>query len=446
MVMGPVVAALRVWCGLVLAACTASAPPAGDAAAAVPAAVVLPESVAAPEPVLAPAPSVAPTPERPELLALAAARLRFRAHDHAGAWALLEPIVQTVQSDGGLLCEAGYLAHHAGRGARAEALLRQGIAALSRDNTRPGRNSRAMCLYNLALVHEAGGALGEAICALRRSEALRTNGTVTRRRKALEATVKATNFRCQTGRVARQKDVRALASEYGAANKLEVTSLDRRDAGEFVVHTVHLDPGERDDGDVEVFADVQYVVLDRQGQLFPLGVLGYDDRTVTYFRSSASFRFAGSHPSRLGTLVLFSLESWGRGDCEHVESSNEISSSDHSELLVCRFVAAPEGGDVACAQVPLGAQEHADALDFADDGPGGGTGASGESSSGGARARVTEWGARVAYTLDEAAGAFVFTLDSGAEETAAALDLPVGRIEIDELFERYAAENVGLGL
>jgi hypothetical protein len=257
------------------------------------------------------------------------------------------------------------------------------VAALSRDNTRPGRNSRAMCLYNLALVHEAGGALGEAICALRRSEALRTNGTVTRRRKALEATVKATNFRCQTGRVARQKDVRALASEYGAANKLEVTSLDRRDAGEFVVHTVHLDPGERDDGDVEVFADVQYVVLDRQGQLFPLGVLGYDDRTVTYFRSSASFRFAGSHPSRLGTLVLFSLESWGRGDCEHVESSNEISSSDHSELLVCRFVAAPEGGDVACAQVPLGAQEHADALDFADDGPGGGTGASGESSSGG---------------------------------------------------------------
>ena len=444
MVMGPVVAALRVWCGLVLAACTASAP-AGDAAAVVPAAVVLPESVAAPEPVDVPTPSVAP-PVRPELLALAEARLRFRARDYAGAWALLEPIVQTVQSDGGLLCEAGYLAHHAGRGARAEALLRQGIAALSRDNTRPGRSSRAMCLYNLALVHEAGGALGEAICALRRLEALRTNGTVTRKRKALEAAVKATNFRCQTGRVARQKDVRALASEYGAANKLEVTSLDRRDAGEFVVHTVHLDPGERDDGDVEVFADVQYVVLDRQGQLFPLGVLGYDDRTVTYFRSSASFHFVSAHPSRLGTLVLFSLDSWGRGDCQHVESSNEISSSDHSELLMCRFVAAPEGGDVACAQVPLGAWEHADAEDFEDDGSSGAQGASGESSSGGAAARVTEWGARVGYTIDEAAGAFVFTLERGAEETAAALDLPDGRIEIEALFERYAAENVGLGL
>ena len=444
--MGPVVASSPLWVGLlVLAACTSSAPPAGDAAAVVPAALVGPESVAAPEPVVVPTPSVAP-PVRPELLALAEARLRFRARDYAGAWALLEPIVRTVQSDGGLLCEAGYLAHHAGRGAPAEALLRQGIAALSRDNTRPGRNSRAMCLYNLALVHEAGGALGEAICALRRSEALRTNGTVTRKRKALEAAVKATNFRCQTGRVARQKDVRALASEYGAANKLVITSLDRRDAGEFVVHTVHLDPGERDDSEIDVFADVQYVVLDRQGQLFPLGVLGYDDRTVTYFRSSASFGFVGSHPSRLGTLVLFSLESWGRGDCEHVESSNEISSSDHSELLVCRFVAAPEGGDVACAQVPLGASEHADAEDFEDDGASGVPGASGESSSGGAEARVTEWGARVGYTLDEAAGVFVFALERGAPETAAALDLPDGRIEIEALFERYAADNVGLGL
>ena len=149
-----------------------------------------------------------------------------------------------------------------------------------------------MCLYNLALVQEAGGALGEAICSLRRSQALRPNATVKRKREELAAQVGVTDFRCKSARVARQRDVRALAGEYAAAEKLKITSVERVDAGEFVVHTVRLDPGERDPEDIEVFADLQYVVLDREGQLFPLGVLGYTDETPTYFRGGASFSFA----------------------------------------------------------------------------------------------------------------------------------------------------------
>jgi len=320
-------------------------------------------------------------------------------------------------------------------------LLLRGIAALNSDSTRPGRKRRAMCLYNLALVQEAGGALGEAICSLRRSEALRPNATVKRKREELTAQVGATDFRCKSARVARQRDVRALAGEYASAAKLKITSVERVDAGEFVVHTVHLDPGERDPEDIEVFADLQYVVLDREGQLFPLGVLGYTDETPTYFRGGGSFSFAGFHPSPLGTLVLFSQSSWGRGDCEHVVSSNGIAAQDRSNLLMCRYVASPEGGELACAQVPLGASEEADAEEFEDEASTGSAG--GDSDSGDAAARVTEWGARVKYTLDEAAGVFVFEQQRGDEETAAALGLPIGRLSVAELFAEHAAEDFG---
>lgn len=421
---------------LVAAACTVSAPQASDPVV-LPTPVVAP-TVPVPEPVAAPAPVLVAKPVRSELLGLAEARVRFKARDYAGAWQLIEPIARAVQSDGGLQCEAGYLAHHAGH-AGAKDLLLRGIAALNSDSTRPGRKRRAMCLYNLALVQAAGGALGEAICSLRRSEALRPNATVKRKREELAAQVGATDFRCKSARVARQRDVRALAGEYAAAEKLKITSVERVDAGEFVVHTVHLDPGERDPEDIDVFADLQYVVLDREGQLFPLGVLGYTDETPTYFRGGGSFSFAGFHPSPLGTLVLFSLSSWGRGDCEHVVSSNGIAAQDRSNLLMCRYVAGPEGGELECAQVPLGASEEADAEEFE-------AGVDGGSDSGGAEARVTEWGARVTYTLDEAAGVVVFEQQRGDEETAAALGLPLGRLTVAELFAEHATEDFGFEL
>ena len=55
----------------------------------------------------------------------------------------------------------------------------------------------------VALVQEAAGSLGDAICSLRRSEALRKNSTVTRKRTQLTEQLHADNFRCETGRVAR---------------------------------------------------------------------------------------------------------------------------------------------------------------------------------------------------------------------------------------------------
>jgi hypothetical protein len=425
---------------LAVAACTANPAPNDDPAATPTPA--LPPPVA-PAPVVAPvpAPVATPPPARPELLALAEARQKFRAHDYASAWALMEPIARAVQSDGGLLCESGYLAHHAGAAGPAEALLRRGIVVLARDSTRPGRDTRAMCLYDLALVQEAAGNLGDAVCSLRRSEALRKNSTVARKRAELGAKLPAGDFRCEVGRVARTRDVRALAGEYAAANSLKIDRIERSDAGEFVVHTVHLEPGERDPADIELYTDVQYVILDRQGQLFPLGVLAYTDETATYFRSGASFSFAGFKPSPLGTLVLFTLASWSRGDSEHVRSKNAISSLESDNLLMCRFVPAADGGDVACAQVPLGTQETSDSEGLEDETTGADTG-----DGPGDEPRVSEWGARVGYTLDEAAGELVFVLERGDPQMAAALGLPLGRIGVAELFARHLAESTDLGL
>ena len=429
---------------LALAACTANPPPTAEPVATPP--PVVPAPVVAPAPVPAPiaAPEPAPAPARPELLALAEARKKFRARDYAGAWALMQPIAQAVQSDGALLCESGYLAHHAGKPEPAEALLRRGIVVLARDSSRPARNTRAMCLYNLALVQEAAGSLGDAICSLRRSEALRKNSTVTRKRTQLTEQLHADDFRCETGRVARTRDVRALAGEYATGNNLKIASIDRTDAGEFVVHTVHLEPGEPDPQEVEVYTDVQYVILDRQGQLFPLGVLGYTDETVTYFRSGASFGFAGFKPSSLGTIVLFNLDSWGRGDSEHVESKNSISIAETRSLLMCRFVPAPDGGDVACAQVPLGTRETADSEGLEDEEAT--SEDTGAGSDGDDEPRVREWGAGVGYTLDEAVDEFIFVRDHGDADTAAKLGLPLGRIRVADLFERHLADSQALDL
>lgn len=98
--------------------------------------------------------------------------------------------------------------------------------------------------------------------------------------------------------------------------------------------------------------------------------------------------------------------------------------------------------------MPLRVSETADAEDFDDDATGSDTGAAtGDDSDGGAAGpRVTDWGASVDYTLDEAAGEFVFERQRGDADTATTLGLPVGRVPVAELFEQYAAEVVGLDI
>lgn len=427
--------------GALVVGCTASVP------ASAPAVVVKEPEVLAPV-VVEEAKAVKPEVP-PEVLALQEARRLFGKKEHAGAWAIIKPAAEVARSDGRLQCEAGYIGFHAGQFAAAEALLRAGIGLLGRDNTGPGRKGRAMCLYNLALVQEQAGTLGEALCSLRRSEALRPNRTVAARREAIEAKVGATEFRCKPSRSARTRDVRALAREYAEPANLKITSAERTEAGEFVVHTVHLDPNGRSEDELVVYADVQYVVLERSGELAPLGVLGYDDDSITWFRGGGSWRFVGVRPAKGGTLALFERDSWWRGDSEEIKGGYGFSSHSRSDLLMCRWAAAPsgssgssgssvssgssgsEGSEVECAQVPLAAHEEVESADP-------------ESTTGGPEGRT--WGASVDYVYDEAGGAVRFTLDEGRVETASGIGLPLEALTVAELFSEFAVETVGLSI
>jgi hypothetical protein len=376
----------------------------------------------------------------PERVALDEARRLFKAKDAAGAWRAIEPFAQAARGDGGLLCEAGFIAFHAEKGA-ARGLIQRGIEVLSRDSTGPGRKRRAMCLYNLALVQEQEGALGEAVCSLRRSQALRANKTAAGRQKQLEARANAGEFKCAASRVARARDVRAQVREYADASDLTIASVERQEAGEFTIHTAHLEQGELPEDTIDRFSDAEYVIVDRGGALAPLGVLAYVDETVTFFRSGASVSFEGVHPSPLGTLLIFELDSWYRGDPEALEGVDYATHS-NSSLLVCRWDARPGVEDLVCAQVPIEVRETAE-VPFEDVG-GSESGTTTDPSEG--DDGIREWAAEVGFTVDEAKGEFVFELMAGDAERVDEQNLPLGRIGVTELFERWPAEDVGLAL
>jgi hypothetical protein len=366
-----------------------------------------------------------PTEPPPELLALREARRLFAAKEHAAAWRTIEPVAHVARSDGGLVCEAGYIAFHAGQSVSARQLIGRGIALLARDTTEQGRKRRAMCLYNLALVQEAEGTLGEAICTLRRSHALRPNRTVATRQATLEAKVNAAQFPCEASRVAGQRDVRALALEYAAADKLQISRIDREELGEFTLHTVHLEQGEVPEDELVRFSDAHYVIVDHGGALAPLGVLSFVDESVTYFKSGGGFAALGVHPSPLGTLLMIKLETWYRGDSEKTTAGGGTATHANSSLLVCRWLA--EAGELVCAQVPLEQRETAE-------------GGSGE----GEKERA--WGVTVTHAYDEAAGVFVFEASPDSKQTAEDIGLPIGRVAVAEVFERFPADSVGLAL
>lgn len=391
------------------------------------------------------APAVAPPVgplmiKPPERVALDEARRLFKAKDAAGAWRAIEPFAQAARGDGALLCEAGFIAFHAENRA-ARGLIQRGIEVLSRDSTGPGRKRRAMCLYNLALVQERDGALGEAVCSLRRSQALRANKTAAGRQKQLEGMANLGEFKCTASRLARQREVRALAREYADADALKITGIDRHEAGEFMIHTVHLEQGELPEETIDRFSDAEYVIVERGGVLAPLGVLAFVDETVTFFKSGADVSLEGVHPSPLGALLIFKLESWYRGDPEKL-TGLDYSTHTNSSLLICRWQLQADVGELVCAQVPIAASETAE-VPFEDNG--GSEGARPDPTEGKAAA-LREWGAKVGFTVDEAKGELVFELQDGDQAQAVGLDLPLGRIGVAELFERWPAESVGLVL
>lgn len=430
----------RAWAlGAVMCGCKAEAPAPAVEVAAQPA-VAAPVEAKSVEVVAAPVvEKQAEIIKPPERVALDEARRLFKAKDAAGAWRAIEPFAQAARGDGGLLCEAGFIAFHAEKGA-ARGLIQRGIEVLSRDSTGPGRKRRAMCLYNLALVQEKEGALGEAVCSLRRSQALRANKTAAGRQKALEARANAKEFKCAASRVARARDVRAQVREYADASDLKIASIERQEAGEFTIHTAHLEQGELPEETIDRFSDAEYVIVDRGGALAPLGVLAFVDETVTFFRSGADVSFVGVRPSPLGALLIFELSSWYRGDVEALKGLDYATHS-RSSLLVCRWVAEADAGELVCAQVPLSVSETGE-LPYEDDGGSeSGTTDPTEGDDG-----IREWESAVSYSVDEAKGEFVFELDEGDADRAAEQDLPLGRIGVAELFERWPAEDVGLTL
>ncbi len=113
---------------------------------------------------------------------LADGRRHGEAGRHADALRSLEDALREVEGpDAALHCEAGFQAIQLGQWPLARRHLLAGLEVA----VQPRR--RAACLYNLALVEEAVDERAAAITALRQSLALRPNGAVERKLRALEA-------------------------------------------------------------------------------------------------------------------------------------------------------------------------------------------------------------------------------------------------------------------
>lgn len=179
----------NVWATLLVAACSgaAAAPsPTPTPAASVTTSVPAPApSIAAPSStVAAPAPSA---PSRRSDAERARARARLAegrradaAGDHAAALAAFDDVLAVVPDDPRLLCEAGFVAHRAGRSALAAARIDAALVAFGPPGTQQGTEATrlAQCLYNRGLVDEARGDLTGAADHFRTSLALRPNATV----------------------------------------------------------------------------------------------------------------------------------------------------------------------------------------------------------------------------------------------------------------------------
>ncbi len=117
---------------------------------------------------------------------IAAARREARAGADRGL-AAFERLIAAHPTDPRLHCEAGLLAHRAGRAEDASRLLAAGVRLFGDLYAVPAalRAPVAMCLYNRGLVHEAAGHVASARDAYRASLRLRAHDAVERRLAAL---------------------------------------------------------------------------------------------------------------------------------------------------------------------------------------------------------------------------------------------------------------------
>ncbi len=156
----------------------------------------------APAPAASTAPPVAPTlvpvaveaaspRERAvaQLRLLREARRAARAHDYTVAIDRFDQMLRAAPRSPRLACEAGFVAHQAGRDDLAQPRIELALRGFGPDERLAPdmRVPTAMCLYNAGLVYEARGDREAAAGAYDRSLRLRPNGVVRARRASLGA-------------------------------------------------------------------------------------------------------------------------------------------------------------------------------------------------------------------------------------------------------------------
>ena len=150
---------------------------------------VEPPRSAEPEPARVVAVPVSAERAREQIRGLREARAAVRARDYDTALARFDALLHANARAPRLVCEAGYVAHLAGREELAEARIELALRLFGPDDRiEPAlRVPLAMCLYNGGLVAEARHDEASARALWARSLALRPNGVVSRRLAALGA-------------------------------------------------------------------------------------------------------------------------------------------------------------------------------------------------------------------------------------------------------------------
>jgi hypothetical protein len=168
---------------------TPSPPASAPAASAAPAAPIAPAAAPAVAPALAPAVERPPPRERAasQIRLLREARRAARAHDYTTALDRFDQMLRAAPRSPRIACEAGFVAHQAGRDDLAEPRIELALRGFGPDDELAPdmRVPAAMCLYNAGLVYEARGDRAAASSAYERSLRLRPSDAVSRRRAAL---------------------------------------------------------------------------------------------------------------------------------------------------------------------------------------------------------------------------------------------------------------------